>query len=82
MAILKSRLFDAPEGAGSKRPRFASFLTEGDTKMLGGLYADAEARGTDMKEIDKIAESLGALRKAQAAMKKQNEQDPLKGRAY
>jgi hypothetical protein len=66
-ALMNARLFGAQQG-DAKPARFAGFLTDRDKKMLGGLYANAQASGADLKEVDKVAASLGALRQAQAIM--------------
>lgn len=79
-SIMMSRLYGQGESDGpldgANRPRFTKYLSEVDKDMLGGLYAAAKASGADLVEIDKMAEGLGALRKAESLMKLQNELTP------
>jgi hypothetical protein len=79
-AIMMSRLFgqsrsDAVTGVAN-RPSFTNFLSDDDKDLLGGLYAVAKANGADLAEIDKMANALGAVRKAESLMKLQNAMAP------
>ena len=71
-ALMMSRLFGAAESGGAAKHHLASFLTADDKDMLGNMYALAKANGADLSQLDKLSESLGALRQAEALMKQQN----------
>ena len=75
--IMKSRLFGVTSHeSGTKRHRFTEYLSGDDKNMLGDLYANAEANGVDLKEVDKLAEALGALRKSEAMLHEQGQLAP------
>lgn len=71
-ALMMSRLFGTGESGGAVKHPLASFLTDDDKDMLGDMYALAKANGADLSQLDKLSESLGALRQAEGLMKQQN----------
>ena len=71
-ALMMARLFGSGESGGAAKHPLASFLTDNDKDMLGDMYALAKANGADLSQLDKLSESLGALRQAEALMKQQN----------
>lgn len=77
-ALMSSRLFGGAaalgaQDSGTKRLGFTGYLSDDDKNMLSGLYASAQANGVDLKEVDKLAEALGALRKSEAHIKEQRQ---------
>jgi hypothetical protein len=79
-AIMASRLFKEP-ATNRNMARLASYLHDDDKSMLSSLYAQAEANGGNLEEVDKAAQALGALRMSEALLKSQTAllQSPAEG---